>query len=307
MCCRTIAIVQPAAAAQPAANQAPPHFSRSAFRALLILTAIQHLLWLPEVLWGINYALRLWKFKFYKTGTFWVIWLGQCNTVADFITYSATQKSFRRALKSLCRDSVNFLCSHLAGRDFFGTPVVQFQGQDTVSQNATVGQSNDMSGEAFPLQDMSHLQPQPAQSSTVAETPAATPETAVARGHSTGAAAPDPGTAVAGRHTTRIAAPAPGTAVAGRHTARMEAASAPGIAMDGGHSTRAAAAPTPLTAVAGGHSTGPAAPGTTVAGRHSTTSVAPAPAPSATSADPPDTERPPIELFDIVIDPTPPN
>ncbi|CAH1248997.1 Hypp8500 [Branchiostoma lanceolatum] len=181
-----MANVQPAAAAQPAAgNQAPPRFSGSVFRALFILTAVQHLLWVPQVILGIIYALKGGNSNVPSTAKFWIIWLGQCNTLADFIIYSAAQKSFRKALKSLCRKPVNFMWRHLAGRDFFGTPVVQFQAQDTVSQNATLGQSNEMSGEDFPLQTQPERHPvqttsDPTPSQTVAEAPVSTPGTAVA-------------------------------------------------------------------------------------------------------------------------------
>ncbi|KAI8510671.1 hypothetical protein Bbelb_115870 [Branchiostoma belcheri] len=75
------------------------------------------------------------------------------------------QKSFRKALKRLFKDAVDFVWKHLTGHDVFGTPVVAFQRQDTFSQNAvTVGRSSETSPgdpgleDDIPLRDMSNPQ-----------------------------------------------------------------------------------------------------------------------------------------------------
>ncbi|XP_019647200.1 PREDICTED: uncharacterized protein LOC109487636 [Branchiostoma belcheri] len=102
------------AVAPPAANQAPAQSLGLAFRTLFALTAVQYLLWIPEASLALIYGLKLLK-------------------VPPF-----TLQSFRKATKSLFRDAISVLCRRLTGRDFFPTPVVEFQHMETVSQNATV-------------------------------------------------------------------------------------------------------------------------------------------------------------------------
>ncbi|KAI8510672.1 hypothetical protein Bbelb_115880 [Branchiostoma belcheri] len=78
---------------------------------------------------------------------------------------SVMQTSFRKALKRLFKDAVDFVWKHLTGHDVFGTAVVAFQRQDTFSQNAvTVGRSSETSPgdpeleDDIPLRDMSNPQ-----------------------------------------------------------------------------------------------------------------------------------------------------
>eukprot|EP00058_Branchiostoma_floridae_P008982 XP_002594470.1 hypothetical protein BRAFLDRAFT_87659 [Branchiostoma floridae] len=251
-------VVHPAVA-PPAANQAPAQFSMTAFRTLLVLTAVQHLLWAPQVLLAAQHASEGWKIP--DIGKFFIIWLGQCNTYMDFFIYSGTQRSFRRALRSLCRDPVNFLWRRWTGRDFFGTPAaaVQHQGQDTVSQNATVGQSNDI-----PLQPLPG--PQPAERDLVQSTAELDPRGTVAEAGATASGAVEAETQFT--RSRAIRAPAPSATAAGRHSPSAVPVPKSSTPPSGRHSP--SAVPAPKSSTAGRRSpTAVPAPSPTVAERRS--------------------------------------
>eukprot|EP00058_Branchiostoma_floridae_P025959 XP_002611449.1 hypothetical protein BRAFLDRAFT_63919 [Branchiostoma floridae] len=119
---QTIANHVQGAVAPSATNQAPlasPAQSFGlAFRTLFLLTAVQYLLWVPEAFLAFLY-------------------------VAKVLKDLKVPMSFREALKGLFRDATSVLWRRLTGRDFFQTPVTDFQHQEIVSQNATVHRSEE--------------------------------------------------------------------------------------------------------------------------------------------------------------------
>ncbi|XP_035681694.1 trace amine-associated receptor 1-like [Branchiostoma floridae] len=152
---QTIANHVQGAVAPSATNQAPlasPAQSFGlAFRTLFLLTAVQYLLWVPEAFLAFLYVAKVLKDLKVPMVNCFVFWLGQFNTSLDFIAYSFTHQSFREALKGLFRDATSVLWRRLTGRDFFQTPVTDFQHQEIVSQNATVHRSEENPSRDQPL------------------------------------------------------------------------------------------------------------------------------------------------------------
>ncbi|CAH1266980.1 Hypp3646 [Branchiostoma lanceolatum] len=128
---------------------APPQSLGLAFRTLFTLTALHYLLWVPGAILAFDFELELLKVS--KLARFWIFWLMQFSTLFDFVTYSLTQQSFRNALKNLCRDVISVLWRCLTGRDFFPTPVLEFQNRETFSENATVHRSEETPSREQPV------------------------------------------------------------------------------------------------------------------------------------------------------------